>query len=143
MVDSFIDIAIWFTIIILCFNVLAMSINATTVNPNLKLFTGNQLVVFDDGDLNFSDTNFTNTIGDGESTGSTINQNNVQNQNTDLVSILVNLFFMWAIVLNAVIPPAAGIITLVIITIMGIVQMVGLLALGFRAAVAIGALLPF
>lgn len=144
MPDSFIDIAVWFTIIILTFNVFAMWVNTTTENPNLNItgFGDGSLDSFTSADLGV-DTNGTNTISDDTGQASTQRQNNLTGYEGNILGFLNNLFFMWAIVLNSVIPASASIIAIMIIGIIGMIELVGLLALGMRLAVAIGALIPF
>lgn len=144
MPDTFIDIAIWFTIIILTFNVFAMWIDSTTTNPYLKIdsFGNDGLRQFDTSDLDV-DTSGDNTISDDASEVSTQRQLNLTGYDGNIVNLLTNLLFMWSKVLNAVIPANAAIIATMMIGIIGIIELVGLLALGMRVAQAIGALLPF
>ena len=145
--DSFIDIVIWFTIIILTFNVFAIWVNSTTTVPFLHVAGFNEdvngLRVFDENSDMSIDTNATNTIGDSSSEVSTQRQANIIGYEGNIFGLIGNLLLMWHAVLYSVIPAPAIIIAQMISVIVGIIETVGLLGLLMKLAQAIGALLPF
>ena len=144
MPDTFIDIAIWFTIIILSFNVLAMWVDTNTVNPHLSItgFEQGNLATFTDANLP-TDVNGINVIGTDVSQISTTQQDKVSSYQTNIFVFLYNLLFMWQTVLMSIFPESAAIIGVFLTGIIGMIEITGIFALLMRAAVAIGALIPF
>ena len=144
MPDSFIDIAVWFTIVILMFNVLAMWVDVTTENPNLRIagLGSGELVEFDTSDVATGVT-IENVISDETTSTSTQRQERLTGQEGNILNFLGRLLFMWREVLYVVIPSNAQVIADMVSILIGIVQLTGLTALGMRLAQAIGALIPF
>ena len=143
MPDSFIDIAVWFTIVILAFNVFAIWVNETTESPYLKIAGwdgGDPLSTYENPNF---DANTTNTIGSETSEVSQQRQAQLLGYEDNIFTFMYNLLFMWQRVLTSIMPPGADIIATMLIVVIGIIESVGILALLMRLAVAIGALIPF